>query len=123
MRRTIWLPVCLLTFGCSDSAQDSPATTTKQTAVETGLPQLQAAPSGTYDEALAKATAAIETAIDNNYAWNTSTSLIKDAKSAAADGDEAKAIMLADEARMHADLAAIQAAQEADKWQDAVISD
>jgi len=52
----------------------------------------------------------------------TSDQLIKDAEKAAADGDEARAILLADEARIHAELAVIQADKEAEVWRDKVIS-
>ena len=41
----------------------------------------------------------------------------------AADGDEARAILLADEARIHAELAVIQADKEATTWHDKVISE
>ena len=53
----------------------------------------------------------------------TSDQLIEDAAQAAADGDEARAILLADEARIHAELAVIQADKEATTWHDKVISE
>jgi hypothetical protein len=49
--------------------------------------------------------------------------LIKDAAEAAANGETAVAISLADEARIQADLASIQADHEALTWRDNVISE
>ena len=75
-----------------------------------------------YEDAHAAAVAAIDIAAERGHAWMTSDQLIKDAEKAAADGDEARAILLADEARIHAELAVIQADKEAETWRDKVIS-
>jgi hypothetical protein len=75
-----------------------------------------------YEEAHAAAVAAMDIAAERGHAWMTSDQLIKDAEKAAADGDEARAILLADEARIHAELAVIQADKEAVAWRDKVIS-
>ena len=77
---------------------------------------------GAYEEARAAAVAAMDIAAERGHAWMTSEQLIKDAEKAAADGDEARAILLADEARIHAELAVIQADKEAVAWRDKVIS-
>jgi len=79
--------------------------------------------SNSYAEAQAAAVAAIDIASQKRSVWTTSIQLINDAAKAAADGDEALAIVLADEARIHAELAVIQAEESAKTWRDAVISD
>ena len=76
-----------------------------------------------YEDAHAAAVAAMDIAAERGHAWMTSDQLIKDAAQAAADGDEALAIQLADEARIHAELAVIQADKEAAEWRDKVISE
>ena len=76
-----------------------------------------------YEDAHAAAVAAMDIAAERGHAWMTSDQLIKDAAQAAADGDEALAIQLADEARIHAELAVIQADTEATAWRDKVISE
>lgn len=76
-----------------------------------------------YEEAHAAAVAAMDVAAERGHAWMTSDQLIKEAEQAAADGDEARAILLADEARIHAELAVTQADTEAATWHDKVISD
>ena len=80
-------------------------------------------PGNSYDAAHAAAVAAIEHAADKRHAWTTSDQLLKDAAKAAAEGDEARAILLADEARIHAELAVIQADTEATAWRDNVTSE
>ena len=123
MKHALWLPMGLLMFGCGDSTDSATSTSTPESAMEEERAPLRTEPSGSYEEALSSAVAAITIATENGYAWSTSTQLLKDAKSAATAGDEAAAISLADEARMHAELAAIQAAEEARSWRDAVIAD
>lgn len=76
-----------------------------------------------YEEAHAAAVAAMEIATESGHAWITSDQLIEDAAKAAAEGDEARAILLADEARIHAELAVVQADTEAATWRDRVISE
>ena len=76
-----------------------------------------------YEDAHAAAVAAMDIAAERGHAWMTSDQLIKDAAKAAADGDEDLAIQLADEARIHAELAVIQADEEATAWRDKVISE
>jgi len=80
-------------------------------------------PSNSYDEARAAAVAAIERAAKKRHAWTTSDQLLKDAATAAAEGDEARAIALANEAGYHAELAIIQADTEANAWRDNVVSE
>jgi len=76
-----------------------------------------------YEDAHAAAVAAIDIATERGHAWMTSDQLIEDAAKAAAEGDEARAILLADEARIHAELAVVQADTEVATWNDRVISE
>ena len=76
-----------------------------------------------YEVAHAAAIAAMDIATERGHAWMTSDQLIEDAAKAAAEGDEARAILLADEARIHAELAVVQADEEAETWHDRVISE
>lgn len=76
-----------------------------------------------YEDAHAAAVAAMDIATERGHAWMTSDQLIEDAAKAAAEGDETRAILLADEARIHAELAVIQADNEAATWHDRVISE
>ena len=76
-----------------------------------------------YEDAHAAAVAAIDIATERGHAWMTSDQLIEDAANAAAEGDETRAILLADEARIHAELAVVQADNEAATWHDRVISE
>lgn len=77
----------------------------------------------TYEEARAAAVAAIDISAEKGHAWMTADQLIKEAAAAADAGDEARAITLANEARIHAELAAVQADTEATVWRDTVISE
>ena len=76
----------------------------------------------TYEEARAAAVAAIDISAEKGHAWMTADQLIIEAAAAADAGDEARAITLANEARIQADLAAVQADTEATVWRDHVIS-
>lgn len=76
-----------------------------------------------YEDAHAAAVTAMDIATEKGHAWTTSDQLIEDAAKAAAEGDEALAILLADEARIHAELAVVQADNEAATWHDRVISE
>ena len=68
------------------------------------------------------AVAAIDRAASKGHAWTTSDQMIKDAAEAAANGDTAVAISLADEARIQADLGVDSSRHEALTWRDNVIS-
>ncbi len=76
-----------------------------------------------YEDAHAVAVAAMDIAAERGHAWITSDQLIEEAAKAAAEGDEPRAILLADEARIHAELAVVQADNEAATWHDRVISE
>ncbi len=76
-----------------------------------------------WAEARSAAMTAIEIAADKGHAWTTSDQLMEEADRAARQGDEGRAISLADEARIHAELAAVQADREAAAWHDNVIAD
>jgi len=84
---------------------------------------VKAEPSASWAEARTAAMAAIEIAAGKGHAWSTSDSLFEEAARAAEEGDESRAISLADEARIHAELAAVQADREATAWHDNVIAD
>ena len=94
-------------------------------ACSSGTPESdnRAEASSSYDEAYTAAVAAIEIAAQKGHAWTTSDQLIIAAAKAADGGDEALAISLADEARIHAELAALQADDAATTWRDFVISE
>ena len=77
--------------------------------------------SASFAVAAASGAAAIARAASLGHAWTTSDQLMAQAKDAFDAGDESKAIDLADEARIHADLASLQAEREAEAWQDNVI--
>lgn len=79
-------------------------------------------PPATYVDARAAAMTAIAAATDRGHAWTTSDQLIDEADKAARDGNESLAISLADEARIHAELAVQQADREATAWRDNLIS-
>lgn len=83
----------------------------------------EATPSASSGEALAAAAAAIEVASQKRNVWVTSVALLKQAQSAADDGDEGNAIRLADEARIHAELAAKQADTEKTNWRARVLEE
>lgn len=107
--------------GAKDDATQPASAATTQEAVETASINMEV--SATYAEASTAANAAIQLATDKGHAWNTFDKLLNDAAAAAENGDEAGAIAFADEARMQADLAVIQADREATAWRDNVISD
>lgn len=74
-----------------------------------------------YEAALAAAEAARKEAADLRYEWNTIAPLIEKAQAAAGEGDFAKAISLANEARKHGELAVAQSAYESEHWQESVV--
>ena len=122
MRNKIILLLALAVSACGGEADspvapsaDTPEQSSSRTVVNTE-------PSKNYDDAHAAAIAAMKIAAEKGHAWSTSDQLIKDAAKAADEGDEALAIKLADEARIHAELAAIQAETEATAWRDRVIT-
>jgi len=115
----LWYVISLLPLaGCGDS------TDTIEPPIESA-PAVHAepAPSASYDDALAAAVAAIEIAAQKRNAWTTSDALLKQAQAAATEGDEPRAIRLADAARIQAELAARQAETEALAWRDRVVAD
>ncbi len=105
MRKQIVLLLAVIVSACGGESEDS------------------AEPGSSYDAAHAAAVAAMDVATQKGHAWLTSDQLIQDAAKAAEEGDESLAISLADEARIHAELAAIQADKEAQAWRDRVISE
>jgi hypothetical protein len=120
MRNQVIISLALVVSACGGETPDPIADATQT--VATG-PSVRIEPSSSYDEAYTAAVAAIEVAARKGHAWTTSDQLIKDAAKAAEGGDETLAISLADEARIHAELAAIQADDSAKSWRDVVISE
>ncbi len=121
MRKLIVLSLAVIVSACGGENKEPATAETTEPAIPVSTVNTEA--SNSYDEAHAAAVAAIEIASQKQHAWTTSDQLIKDAAKAAEDGDEALAIVLADEARILAELAAIQAEESAKTWRDAVISD
>jgi len=78
-------------------------------------------PSESFDTAQSRALDAIAQATDIGNIWTTSGQLLDAALAAHESGDDAEAIRLADEARIHAELAMQQAEVEAASWRDNVI--
>jgi len=79
-------------------------------------------PGSSYAEAHAAAVAAIEYSAERGHAWSTADALLEQAVTAAAEGDNARAIQLADGARIQAELAARQADIEEQIWTERVLS-
>ncbi len=125
MRTILLLTISLVLIACGESAppaSEAPVSEMAVAATATATP-VNAEPSNSYVEARSAAMTAIEIAADTGHAWITSDSLLQEAANAAEQGDEGRAISLADEARIHAELAAIQADTEATAWHDNVIGD
>lgn len=86
-------------------------------------PDVDTKQSETWEQALADANLAIEISVRKEHAWTTADQLLEEAHEAHAAGDEALAIRLADEARILADLASIQADYERAVWQDSAVTE
>jgi len=124
MRTMTLLLISTVLVACGESAPPASGETQGTGAAEiasTPATPVKAEPSTSWEEARAAAMAAIEIAADKGHAWSTSDSLLDEAARAAEEGDESRAISLADEARIHAELAAVQADREATAWRDNVI--
>lgn len=78
-------------------------------------------PQASYADARSAAMTAMAAATERGHAWTTSDQLIHEADEAAQDGNESLAISLADEARIHAELAVEQADRETTAWRDNLI--
>ena len=125
MRTILLLTISLVLIACGESAppaSEAPVSEMAVAATATATP-VNAEPSNSYAQARAAAMTAIEIAADKGHAWTTSDQLLEAAARAAREGDERRAISLADEARIHAELAAVQADREATAWHDNVIGD
>ena len=123
MRSLSLVAVLIFLAACGSESEEaiSDSVSAPEPAIE--MPAVNTESSATYEEAQAAAVAAIDQAAAKGHAWTTSDQLIKDAADAAANGDSALAISLADEARIHADLASAQADSEALTWRDNVITE
>ncbi len=119
--RTLFLLLTGLVLTACGGAKEEPAASTVEATIVTV--EINAEPSASYDEAHAAAVAAIQLAADKGHAWNTADNLIDEAIAAAANGDESLALTLADEARIQALLAAVQADREAAAWRGRVVTD
>ena len=122
MRILSLMSVVVLFAACGGAPEEESAATVAAPAAAFEAPAVRMEPSSSYEVAHADAVAAIDRAGSKGHAWTTSDQMIKDAAEAAANGDTAMAISLADEARIHADLASIQADREALAWRENVIS-
>ncbi len=122
MRTILLLTISLVLIGCGESAPPASAAPISEAATVPAK-TISTEPGKSYAEARSAAITAIEIAADKWHAWTTSDSLLQEAANAAAQGDESRAISLADEARIHAELAAVQADREATAWHDNVIGD
>jgi hypothetical protein len=76
--------------------------------------------SADFDTAYQAAEAARKQAAALGYEWNTIRPLLRTARKAAGKGDFDRAVKLAEEARLHGELAVEQAAHEDEHWIDAV---
>ena len=126
MKRLFMLSLLLLLGACggsADNADNAAAPAQLEPAVAVIEDYTAPEPSTSYEEAHAAAVAAIEHSAALGHAWTTSDALLKQAVSAAADGDSDQAIQLADAARVQAELAARQAVTEETAWRERVLSD
>lgn len=101
-----------------DVANETAPTPTATVMVE----EKEAPPSESYDQARASAIGAMNVAAERGHAWSTSDTLLEQAATAAAEGDESSAIRLADDARIQAELAVRQADAEEIAWRGRVLS-
>lgn len=122
MRNLLFPVLALVIAACGGESDNAAAPSAAVDGQSDARTTVNTERSNSYAEAHAAAVAAIAIAADKGHAWSTSDQLIKDAAKAVAEGDEALAISLADEARIHADLAVIQADTEAAAWRDRVIT-
>lgn len=123
MRSLFLVPALVCLAACGGESEEVVSETASAPEAAMEAPAVNTESSATYEAAHANAVAAIDRAASKGHAWTTSDQLIKDAADAAASGDSALAISLADEARIHADLASMQADSEALTWRDNVITD
>jgi len=107
----ILIALFTITGACAAQSGNTPDSAPEQTSASTS-----------YEEAYAAAVAAIEYSAERGHEWSTARVLLERASGAAAEGDEANAIQLADRARSQAELAAKQADIEEDIWQERVLS-
>jgi outer membrane PBP1 activator LpoA protein len=95
---TVVLLSCAVTVGCAgQSTKDSASKTTSEAS-----------------QSIKNASDAISMANENNWIWSNTEDLLKEAQAAAASGDNAKAIKLADQAKFQAEAALIQYNYEKD---------
>ena len=123
MKRLLMLSLLLSLGACGESAEKGKTPAPPEPEAAELEKYVAPAPSASYEEAHAAAVAAIEHSAELGHAWSTSDALLKQAVTAAADGDEEQAIRLADAARIQAELAARQAALEETAWRERVLSD
>lgn len=123
MRILSLMSVVIIFAACGGAPEEETSVTVAAPEAAVEAPSVRMESSSSYEVAYADAVAAIDRAASKGHAWTTSDQLIKDAAEAAANGETAVAISLADEARIQADLASIQADHEALTWRDNVISE
>lgn len=125
MKHILVVVMILSISGCSKESADNDS---PNTPADTSPPTEQIAtvdmePSADFASAINRATAAIRRADELGHAWTTSDQFFVEAGAANDAGDVASAIRLADEARIHAELAIAQANREATAWRDNIIGD
>lgn len=120
MNWTYLILLMLLVGGCGQSAEREYELTPSNSAPLSVITD-ELTPSASYEEAHAAAVMAIDVAANKGHAWSTSDSLLKQAQAAAVDGNEDRAIQLADQARVQGELAAQQADTEETAWKEKVL--
>ena len=123
MRSAFMLILLAALAACGRPEPGTEPATTDASAGGYQFPEVNTEPSESWEEAFAAATAAIERSAEKGHAWLSADQLLEQAQAAYDAGDEALAIALADEARIHGDLASIQADYEKTVWQDIVVTE
>ncbi len=123
MKTFYLISLFLMLAACGNPAADSKSTKPAKAPPAVIEAYETPAPSKSYVEAHAAAVAAIELSVKRGHAWSTADELLKKAIAAAAGGDDAAAMKLADRARIQAELAVIQADVEKATWHERVLSD
>lgn len=126
MKKTLFMLALLSLAACSGpDAGDTTSTASTDSAASGHIerPDVDTTPSESWDEALAAANLAIEISARKEHAWTTADDMLEQAHEAHSAGDDALAIRLADEARILANLASIQADYEQAVWQDSVVTE
>lgn len=109
-RMTVVIFCTVLSVGCSSSGGS------KEAVARTAAPAKTSAASPEATSAIAAAKAAISKAKANNWIWRDTEKFLKQAEKAAAAGDNAKAVKLANKAKAQAEDAVKQYQQQMAKF-------